>query len=136
AGDRARAAGGARMMAARIETWLAARQPSRPASLTAQMTRLIADCPRNELNAAGSMADAMGALGAFTVRRVSNTEASTPDLALELLAADACVTYAFEAAAEEGVEVVSLAQRLLSANEFDGPPRADTRSAPTQSVRT
>jgi hypothetical protein len=103
------------MTAARIEAWLAARVPNRPAALAERMSSLVAACPADALAADASMAAAMGTLGTFAVSRVNETTDATPDLALELLAADAFVTYAFEAAAEESVDVMSLALRLLRA---------------------
>jgi hypothetical protein len=96
-----------------IEAWLASRLPARPAALAAQMTRSVAACPRGALEAATTMADALGVLGAATLRAVASQERASAELALELLAADGFVTYAFEAAAEEGVDVGPLAARLL-----------------------
>jgi hypothetical protein len=100
---------------ARIEVWLASREPSRPAALAAQMTRQIIECADDDINAAATMAEAMGTLGLCAVARVNEERTTSSDLALELLAADAFVTYAFEAAAEEGVDVMPLALRLLRA---------------------
>lgn len=97
----------------RIEAWLASREPARPAALALQMSKLIAECPAAEIDAVRTMAGAMGALGVFAVARVNEARAEAAALALELLAADAFVTYAFEAAAEEGVDVMPLALGLL-----------------------
>ena len=103
------------MSRARIEAWLASRQPARPDALATQMSSLIAACPDAELGAASSIAAIMGSLGIFSVARVNGQRPASADLALDLLAADAFVTYAFEAAAEEGVDMVPLAMRLLRA---------------------
>ena len=88
-----------------IEAWLRARRPERPGALTLQMSRSVGACPTGALDEAASMSAALGVLGLRTLALV--TRAQTPDaqLALELLAADAFVTYAFEAAAEEDVAV-------------------------------
>lgn len=98
-----------------IEHWLAARTPNRPPALATQMSRFIAECPAAELNGATTMAAAMGALGIHAVSRVAGEREPSEGQALELLAADAFVTYAFEAAAEEGVDVMPLALHLLRA---------------------
>lgn len=103
------------MSRARIETWLAAREPARPDALARQMSALIAACPDADLDQVSGMAVAMGALGIFSVRRVNAGRDASAGLALELLAADAFVTYAFEAAAEEGVDMLPLAMHLLVA---------------------
>ena len=93
--------------------WLAARAPARPAALAAEMTRLIGECPDASFAAAGTMADAMGALGLFVLGGVAAGGPASPELALALLAADAFVTYTFEAGAEEGVAIHTLAHHLL-----------------------
>jgi len=100
---------------AAIESWLTTRRPARPEALAVQMTRSITSCPDAPLAASASMAAAMGALGIATLASVTARTQPSPQLALELLAADAFVTYAFEAAAEEGVDVPALALHLMQA---------------------
>jgi hypothetical protein len=94
--------------------WLAARSPARPDALDAHMMTWVATCPPGALDAAPTMAEAMGVLGVATLAAVTSGGAEGPELALELLAADAFVTYVFEAAAEEGVSVGPLVTHLLS----------------------
>jgi len=96
-----------------IERWLGTRDPRRPDALAEQMSRSLAACPETALAAAPSIADAMGLLGTWTLAAIAGAETQTEDLALELLAADAFVTYAFEAAAEGGLPIGPLALQLL-----------------------
>lgn len=98
-----------------IETWLNGRTPARPGALAAEMTASVNNCPDHVLAGLFTMAESMGALGLATLSRVAAGEPASPQLAMKLLAADAFVTYAFEAAAEEGVEVTLLALSLLKA---------------------
>ena len=93
--------------------WLSNRQPARPDALVLKMILSVQDCPAGVLDAAGTMAEAMGVLGVAALRAVTAEGSAGSELALELLAADAFVTYAFEAAAEEGVSVSPLVERLL-----------------------
>ena len=102
------------MTADALNAWLAARLPARPASLADQMRRSIAACPAARLADAGSVADALGAVGLCALDSVAASTSTHDDLALELLAADAFVTYAFEAAAEEGRDIGPLAHALLA----------------------
>ena len=96
-----------------VRSWLGARRPERPAALEAQMARSLEACPGHVLAAAPTMTEAMGLLGLRSLASVAGREPDGPQLAMELLAADAFVTYAFEAAAEEAVGVQPLVTRLL-----------------------
>jgi hypothetical protein len=96
-----------------METWLAARVPERPAALAEQMSRSLAACPASALGSANSVAHAMGLVGAWVLTSVNAWEPQSTEVALELLAADAFVTYAFEAATEENIAIGELAVRLL-----------------------
>ena len=64
--------------------------------------------------AGGSVAEITGRLGVATLRTVVRRQAVAYDGAMDLLAADAFVTYAFEAASEAGEDVTELARRLLA----------------------
>lgn len=96
-----------------VEAWLLARRPERPPSLAAQMSRCLQVCRSSDLEAAGTMAAALGVLGLAALASVAERKPQAPELAMDLLAADAFVTYAFEAAAVENVGVAALAARLL-----------------------
>ena len=88
-----------------VEAWLRERRPERPEALAQQMTRLVTDYPETQLARLTSMSSALGALGLHTLQGVTASRPDDARLALELLAADAFVTYAFEAAADENVAV-------------------------------
>ena len=96
-----------------VLVWLANRLPARPDALVLKMMLSVNDCPTGALDPAQTMAEAMGILGVAALAAVTAEGSEGPDLALELLAADAFVTYAFEAAAEEDVSVAPLVERLL-----------------------
>lgn len=102
------------MKAGAVETWLAARTPRRPKALAAQMSAALAACPPARLDAAPTMAGALGMLGLRVLAGVAAEGHGDPNLqAMELLSADAFVTYAFEAAAEEGVSVAPFVAWLV-----------------------
>ena len=96
-----------------VEAWLKGREPGRPAQLLAQMSRNVSSCPPDVLEEVDSMATALGLLGLRTLANVSDAESGGDAVALELLAADAFVTYAFEAAAEEGMAVAPFVSWLV-----------------------
>jgi hypothetical protein len=95
-----------------IGAWLAAREPAPPTALAQRLRQVLDTVPEAALAGMG-MAEAMGTLGALTLGALGDRGAQAEGVALDLLAADAFVTYAFEAAAEEGTDVPALAQRLL-----------------------
>ena len=96
----------------RVVAWLRARTPEAPQLLAERLERHVRAIPEERLGT--TMTEAMGALG-LAALEVSLERGETGDeCALDLLAADAFVTYAFEAAAEEGVDVTPVAQELLS----------------------
>jgi MoxR-like ATPase len=95
--------------------WLRARKPERPAELASRMDEVVSLTDEAALAAVPTVAEAMALMGVDLLARV----AGSPDprangLALDLLAADAFVTYAFEAASEQGVELKPLVSRLLA----------------------
>jgi len=96
-----------------VELWLAQRQPDRPAELSRHMTHALEVCDEAGLDQARTMSDALGLLGLEALKRVVERRSGSQKLAMDLLAADAFVTYAFEAAAQDGGEVEPLVSRLL-----------------------
>jgi hypothetical protein len=92
--------------------WLRGRGPQAPAALAAELERCVARAP-DEAFAGGSPAEVAGDVGLATLREVVRRQEVAQDGALRLLAADAFVTYAFEAAAEADEDGTALAQRLL-----------------------
>ena len=124
---------------ASVRAWLQVRQPSPPADLASKLADSVGSAPESVF-AGGSLPAVLGALGTWllgtALRRHDGASEAEPDVgrlhantadappagtrpdsdvaALDLLAADAFVTYAFEAASEEGTAVTGLANQLLT----------------------
>ncbi len=106
-----------------FSAWLAARSPKPPPALADRLAQQVVAAPDGAF-AGGSMAVVAGRLGIATLHATLERQAAPPvasgaagaggDRAISLLAADAFVTYAFEAAALEGGDVSDLAWRLLA----------------------
>jgi hypothetical protein len=94
-----------------VLAWLAARAPAAPALLAERLDRFAHALPEERLG--DSMTAAMSALGIVALEGSLARGETGDDAALDLLAADAFVTYAFEAAAEEGLDVGPVAAHLL-----------------------
>lgn len=88
--------------------WLASREPAAPAELAACVADLLASRPDWERL---GRADAFIAASEQLLRRVLESGAVARAKALDLLAADACVTWAFEAAADDPRTVAAFAER-------------------------
>jgi hypothetical protein len=88
--------------------WLSSRGSDAPPELTACVRALITARPDWERL---GRADAFLLAAESLLRRVLTGGAVARANALDLLAADACVTWAFEAAAEEPRTVAALAER-------------------------
>ena len=87
--------------------WLDTRRPPPPTALRAHLEAELTDA---ELALPEHLAD----LGRRALARVVDQPASGRDLALELLAADALITYAFEAQAEaDPAGLAPLAARVV-----------------------
>ena len=78
--------------------WLETRTPESPAALIERIRELFTEHPEYEQL---HRVDAFVEAGELLLRRVLVTDTEARASALDLLAADACVTYAFEAAADE-----------------------------------
>ena len=76
-----------------VVAWLAARRPGAPPTLVEPMTRWLTDSP-------ATLPDHLALAGRTLLDRVLARPDGGRELALELLAADALVTYACEAQAE------------------------------------
>ncbi len=79
-----------------VLAWLATRRPPPPAALRAQIEQAVTDA---KLPLPAHLAD----VGRRLLGKVSSRPEGGRELALDLLAADAFITYAFEAQAEEDV---------------------------------
>ena len=90
--------------------WLASRTPEAPADLVECVRALFTAHP--EWNAL-HRADAFIAASEQLLRRVLGHDCAARSSALDLLAADACVTYAFEAAADEPGTIAARAELAM-----------------------
>lgn len=95
----------------RVIEWLAAREPAAPAEFVARLEGFARALPDERFGP--SLTQAMSALGIFALEGSLARGETGEEAALDLLAADAFVTYAFEAAVEEGLDVGPVAARLL-----------------------
>lgn len=91
---------------AEVQQWLDGRRPVPPPTLRRHLLSLVQDRP-------GNLADHLADEGASVLRRVLDQPEAGRELALDLLAADALVTYAFEAQAEvDTAGLQALARRV------------------------
>ncbi len=89
-----------------VLAWLDARRPAPPAALRARLAAAVTESEE-------SLPEEFARLGGRLLARVAGRPDGGRDLALDLLAADALVTYAFEAQAETDVEgLQTLADRI------------------------
>lgn len=94
------------MTRAEVVTWLENRQPAPPPALAQHLAGCVADDPE-------PLPGHLAAVGCALLCRVAANPAGGRELALDLLAADAFVTYAFEAQAEADVAgLAALAERV------------------------
>lgn len=96
-----------------MRVWLERRAPKSIGPLARRLERAV----RAHAAAAESEPDLPRALAAIAVALLGEMRRGDPrstELGLDLLAADALVTYAFEAAADRAVPVVPLAERIVS----------------------
>jgi hypothetical protein len=92
-----------------LAAWLSGRRPLPPQALAGRLAETAGD-------EAGAPAQTLAALGARLLDRVAQATTQDRRQALDLLAADAFVTYAFEAQAEADVRGLSrLAERVSGA---------------------
>ena len=93
-----------------VLTWLGTRRPAPPAALRAQIEGAVRTVNDSKLPLPSHLAD----VGRALLSRVASRPQGGRELALDLLAADAFITYAFEAQAEEDVGAVArLAEGVL-----------------------
>jgi hypothetical protein len=88
------------MTRAEVLAWLESRRPAPPAALAACLAGAVTDAPL-------PLSEHLALLGQRMLTRVADRPKGGRELALELLAADAFVTYAFEAQAEADVAGVA-----------------------------
>ena len=86
--------------------WLSSRQPAPPAGIAGHIAASVG-------TGGGELPERLARAGVELLRRVASAPHGGRELALDLLAADAFVTYAFEAQAEADVDaLIVLADRL------------------------
>ncbi len=76
-----------------VLTWLEARRPAPPPALARHLAACVGEGPE-------PLAGHLASIGSELLRRVAANPGAGRELALDLLAADAFVTYAFEAQAD------------------------------------
>jgi len=107
-----------------LGAWLDARRPAAPPALRARLDEVLGD----DLSAADTVAhERLLAAGERLLGELLARGATGRDGALDLLVADALVTYAFEAAADAPEHVAAradAAMRRLSAGVSDASPAA------------
>ena len=92
-----------------LREWLSARVPAQPPALS----RRIADLAAPFDAGPGGLADRCVAAAVAGLRRLLDAPQDSRAGALDLLAVDALVTYAFEAASEEPERIPALASQAL-----------------------
>ena len=90
------------------EQWLDARQPAPPEPLKTRLRELIANAPPN-----ADLGELMLERGTTLLESILRGDATSRDCAHDLLAADALVTYAFEAAGETPADLESRARAAM-----------------------
>ena len=91
--------------------WLASREPEAPHALVERVRELLAAHPEWERL---PRVDAFIEASELLLRRVLEGGAIARANALDLLAADACVTWAFEAAADDPANIAAHAERAAA----------------------
>jgi hypothetical protein len=94
-----------------LAQWLDARRPDPPLALRTRIDAALGGELRHE---PADTAETLLAAGERLARALLAEGASTRDAALDLLAADALVTYAFEAASEHPAELSSRARSAMA----------------------
>ena len=90
--------------------WLEARRPVPPDALRARLEVAVSDA---DVSSLVPLPDQLALLGREVLERVAGRPDGGRELALELLAADAFITYAFEAQAEvDAAGLATLAERI------------------------
>jgi len=96
-------------MRSQVLAWLETRRPAPPAVLREHLVAAVTDAP-------DGLPEHLARIGGELLGRVAREPAGGRELALDLLAADAFVTYAFEAQAELAVGgLAELAARVSAA---------------------
>jgi hypothetical protein len=96
-----------------LKEWLASRKPPPPQRLRARLNAAVPDITANaQYEIPGSLVDAASTILRDTLEQSSAERNGTA--ALDLLAADALITYAVEAAAEDCERFVALTDEMIA----------------------
>lgn len=95
-----------------VEAWLQSRVPAPPPVLATSIRSAVAALASRD---GADTTDVLLAAGEAVLSQLLSAEQTTRDGALELLAADALVTYAFEAAAAEPDRIRQRATLVMTA---------------------
>ena len=95
--------------AGRVSTWIRGRSPAPPPQLLARIDEIVADGGRPD----AALPDALLDMAETAMANALRGGCLTRDRALDLLAVDALVTYAFEAAADDADRLDDRTQRAL-----------------------
>jgi hypothetical protein len=90
--------------------WLGSREPAAPAALKAHLQGLFDQHPEWS---ALLLPEALAEAAELLLARVLTASVSSRSAATDLLSADACVTYAFEAATDDPASIAPLAERAM-----------------------
>lgn len=93
-----------------VKEWLDARNPSGPAALRARIDDALGAAANGE---SATTASACLAAAETIVEELMLRDCTSRESALDLLAADALVTYAFEAASESPLQLVERATQAM-----------------------
>ncbi|HEY3288473.1 MAG TPA: hypothetical protein VGJ96_15230 [Gemmatimonadaceae bacterium] len=93
-----------------LQAWLDARVPAAPDALKRRIAQIVAEHPEWE---AMPRSHAMLRASEFLMKEVLAAAPKDRDAALDLLAGDACVTYALEAAADEPSTFTAFADQAM-----------------------
>ena len=94
-----------------LARWLDARRPVPPPALRARIDLALADSLQSDEREA---CEACLRAGELVLEALLRDNATSRDTAIDLLAADALVTYAFEAASDRPAELSSLASDAMA----------------------
>lgn len=94
-----------------IVEWLGTREPAPPDALLGRLSEVLG---RDAQRDAADAAEVCLAAGERLLAKVLREEEASRDHALDLLAADALVTYAFEAASSHPAELPALAAQAMA----------------------
>lgn len=95
-----------------VEGWLAGREPAPPASLAVRLQAVLREL--DPADRAAPAAEACARAGERLLAELLREGCASRDSALDLLAADALVTYAFEAASAEPALLERRAQEAMA----------------------